>query len=190
MSQSWVKWFLSTPRGKYFVQIDDEYLQNIYNYYGLRQKVPNFKYALDLIQGPFIPPQNRPAAWPDDIDDYGLCLYGLIHARYLLTDEGQKKMFEKFKNNEFPHCPRVFCKGITGLPYGSSDDIGQSNLKIFCPNCNDIYSTNDDTCNQMDGAFFGPNWVHLFIQRYPDIVPKETPTKYIPRIFGMRIASS
>ena len=86
MSQSWVKWFLSTPRGKYFVQIDDEYLQNIYNYYGLRQKVPNFKYALDLIRGPFIPPQNRPAAWPDDIDDYGLCLYGLIHARYLLTE--------------------------------------------------------------------------------------------------------
>ena len=190
MSQTWVSWFLSTPRGKYFVEVDEVYLKNIFNYYGLRQKVPNFKFALDLIQGPYIEPSNRLPSWPEDIDDYGLCLYGLIHARYLLTDEGQRRMFEKYRNRDFPRCPRSFCDGTIGLPYGTSDDIGHSNVKIFCPNCNDVYSTQDEGFAMMDGAFFGPNWVHLFLQNYPGIVPKETPKKYVPRIFGIRIANS
>lgn len=188
MNQSWVEWFLSTARGKYFVQIDNEYLQNPFNYYGIRQKVPNFHYALELIKGNYIPRQNRSPAWPEDIDDYGLCLYGLLHARYILTSEGQQRMFEKYRNSEFPHCPRVLCKGITGLPYGTSDDVGQSTVKVFCPNCHDVYSSNDESYNMMDGAFFGPSWVHLFMEKYPTIVPQDIPEKYVPKIFGIRIA--
>lgn len=185
--KSWVDWFVASPRGKFLIKIDPEYLAATFNFYGLRQKVPNFKYALDLIRGPFLSQDQRPAAWPADIDDYGMCLYGLLHARYLLTEAAHEKMYEKYKNKEFPKCPRVFCDGICCLPYGESDDIGQSSMKIFCPNCNDVYTVNDLGISEVDGSFFGPSWVHLFIKKYPEIIPAESPRKYIPRIFGFKI---
>jgi casein kinase II subunit beta len=185
---SWVAWFLQTPRGSIFIQIDSDYLNTNYNYYGLRQKVPNFKYSLDLIRGPYIQPESRPPEWPADIDDYGLCLYGLLHARYLLTVAGQEAMRRKFTGDAFPRCPRMLCRGCVCLPYGQSDDIAQSSVQLFCPNCQDVYASNDPKFANMDGAFFGPNWVHFFLGRYPSFVPREQPEKYVPRIFGFRVA--
>ena len=37
-------------------------------------------------------------------------LYGLIHARYVLTSAGLNAVLEKFYNAEYGRCPRVFCK--------------------------------------------------------------------------------
>ena len=185
--QSWVDWFLSTPRGSIFVKIDEEYLANTFNFYGIRQKVPNFKICLELIRGPMIPKERRPPEWPEEIDDYGMCLYGLLHARYLLTAAGQRRALEKYRKGEFPKCPRSFCDGVPGIPVGMSDEIGESNVKVYCPNCQDIYSVSDKRFTSMDGAFFGPSWCHLFVKRFPEIVPQEPPRKYVPRIFGFKV---
>ena len=187
--KSWVDWLLTTSYGTYFVKIDDGYLNNVFNYYGLRQKVPYFKYAYDLIRGPYLDPKERPKEWPKDMDSYGLCLYGLLHARYLLTTEGQNAMLVKYNSGKFPHCPRTLCRGTCCLPYGSSDNIGQTSIQMFCPNCNDIYSINDEPSNFTDGAFFGPSWVHSFLKHFPHLVPSEQPEKYVPRIFGFRVAT-
>lgn len=188
MSQSWVDWFLTTPRGSLFVRIDSEYLNNTFNFYGLRQKIPHFKFAFDLIRGPFIAQERRPSEWPEDIDEYGMCLYGLLHARYLLTAAGLEQAYQKYRQNEFPKCPRSFCDGHCCIPVGVSDEIGESNVKLYCTNCQDIYSSKDKRFITMDGAFFGPNWCHLFIQKYPETVPEEKPRKYIPRIYGFKVA--
>lgn len=184
---TWVQWFLKQDLGKYFIEIDSDYLNNLYNYYGIRQKVMNFKQALDLIRGPYIPPEKRPSTWVSDVDDYGICLYGLLHARYLLTDAGLEKMKEKFLNMEFSKCPRTYCDGCQCIPYGPSDDIGKNSLKLFCPCCHDVYHMPDPSTSSMDGAFFGPSWVHLFIAKYKDLFPPVTLKKYTPRIFGFKI---
>lgn len=185
---SWIDWLLETERGSVFVRIDDKYLSKAFNFYGIRQKVPNFAMCLELIRGPLIPKEQRPRGWPDDIDEYGLCLYGLLHARYLLTAAGQKAAREKLRNQDYPKCPRSWCDGVCGVPVGTSDDLGESNVKLYCPNCQDVYSVTDKRFTSMDGAFFGPSWCHLFVKRFPDVVPEEPPRKYVPRIFGLRVA--
>ena len=47
---------------------------------------------------------------------------------------------DKYKNAEFGRCPRVYCCGQPCLPVGQSDVSRQSNVKIFCPKCQDIYT--------------------------------------------------
>lgn len=183
----WIDWLIMQPFGKYFVRIDDDFLENIYNFYGIRQKIANFKLSLDIIRGFYRNPEEFPKEWPHNINDYAICLYGLLHARYLLTKEGQEKMYKKYKENKFEFCPRTFCKGIHCLPYGVSDEIGNSMMQLFCPNCNDVYYINDEVCQVIDGAFFGSSWVHVFLQRYKELIPSEPPEKYIPRMFGYRM---
>ena len=96
-------------------------------------------------------------------------LYGLIHARYILTSKGLAAMviyglilllasrcnflsyqsskltnfhflqLEKFKNYDFGRCPRVYCCGQPCLPAGQSDIPRSSTVKVFCPKCEDLH---------------------------------------------------
>jgi casein kinase II subunit beta len=73
--------------------------------------VPYYDYALDMIL------DNEPPAdvmlsdqQHEMLENAAEMLYGLIHARYLVTARGLSAMLEKFKNCDFGRCPRyVWC---------------------------------------------------------------------------------
>lgn len=65
-------------------------------------------------------------------------LYGLIHARFLLSPRGLAIMREKYLTGRFGHCPRVMCERQSVIPVGISEDLRQSRVKVFCPRCEDV----------------------------------------------------
>src|SRR5210317_2481969 len=74
-----------------FCEVERAYIEDGFNLYGLRACVSNFSDCLDLILD---------RIGPDDSDDSHLTksackLYGLIHARYIITAHGLDSMYNK-----------------------------------------------------------------------------------------------
>ena len=116
-------------------------------------------------------------------------LYGLIHARFILTVRGLGAMLEKYKGVAFGRCPRVLCGGQACLPVGQADVQGQSTVKIYCPKCMDIFFPRSKYQMHIDGAFFGTTFPHLFLLTYEHLRPGPVTSSYVPRIFGFRVAA-
>ena len=68
-------------------------------------------------------------------------LYGLIHARFILTSEGLQMMKDKYSKNEFGVCPRILCNRQSVLPIGKYEDLSIARVKVYCPKCKDIYES-------------------------------------------------
>lgn len=47
---------------------------------------------------------------------------------------------------------------------------GIDTVKLFCPNCCDVYSPPSSKYSQVDGAFFGTSFAGLFFQTYPELL--------------------
>jgi casein kinase II subunit beta len=116
----------------------------------------------------------------DGIEQASRHLYGLIHARFIITSRGLTKMIDKYKKADFGRCPRVLCYGQALLPVGLSDVAYQKAVKLYCPRCEDIYSPKSSRHGAIDGAYFGSTFPHMLFMVHPQLVPAKTTAQVGP----------
>jgi casein kinase II subunit beta len=92
-------------------------------------------------------------------------------------------MAVKYKKGEFGKCPRINCNQNV-LPIGKSDIPLKSNVKIYCPWCDDVYNSPD---SRLDGAYFGTSFPKMFMLTYPEFFEKcKTSPNYQVKLFGFK----
>ncbi|MFS7942422.1 putative casein kinase II, regulatory subunit, casein kinase II subunit beta [Helianthus anomalus] len=184
---SWISWFCNLRGNNFFCEVDDDYIQDDFNLCGLSSQVPYFDYALDLI----LDVESSHDAFTEEqnelVESAAEMLYGLIHARYILTSKGMSAMLEKYKDYDFGRCPRVYCCGQPCLPVGQSDIPCSSTVKIYCPKCEDIYYPRSKYQGNIDGAYFGTTFPHLFLMTYGHLKPQKATQSFVPRVFGFKL---
>lgn len=193
--EPWIQWFCGLKGNEMFCHVERSYIEDGFNLYGLRGCVPNFSDCLDLILD---------RIGPDDSDDSHLTqsactLYGLIHARYIITAHGLDAMYSKYAGNEFGTCPLIQCNNQPVLPVGLKDEVGLDSVKIFCPKCQCVYEPppirgrnglhSASGAVTIDGSSFGTTFPHLFLMTFSNLVPDPLPadSAYTPRVFGFRL---
>ncbi|KAH7918238.1 hypothetical protein BV22DRAFT_1123803 [Leucogyrophana mollusca] len=168
-SNSWISWFLSSKGNEYFCEVEEDYILDRFNLTGLNNEVSNYAQALDLIT------DNLDDEIQDELrgalDVQARLLYGLIHARWIVTARGLNKMLEKYKRVDFGRCPRVLCQSQPLLPVGLSDTPYEKSVKLYCGRCEDVYSPKSSRHGSIDGAYFGTSFPHLLFLVYPSLIP-------------------
>ena len=82
--------FISSRGNEYFCEIDEEYLTDRFNLTGLNTEVQYYQYALDLVTDVF--DFDCDDEMREQIEKSARHLYGLVHARYIVTTRGLAKM--------------------------------------------------------------------------------------------------
>jgi len=86
----------------------------------------------------------------------------------------------------FGTCPRVLCEHQNLLPIGKSDIPHEDTLKMYCPRCQDVYPPQKSKYENIDGAYFGTSFAHMFVVNYPllFIKPKQ---EFVGTVFGFKV---
>ncbi|PVV04501.1 hypothetical protein BB560_000999 [Smittium megazygosporum] len=186
--EDWKTVFLAQKGNSIFCNVDDSYIADPFNLTNLDKDIDNYKSALKLILNDITLSKIK-GLHLKKIWDSACFLYGQIHARYILTNDGMLKMLDKYENSAFGTCPRVQCDQQSLIPVGIDDRVGVARVKFYCCNCEDVYEP-DGQCNkEIDGAFFTTTFPHLFFLSFPHLKPKTKfkIDRYVPRMFGYKI---
>ena len=189
----WIHWFCKLKGNEYFVEVDEDFIKKEENLEGIdvknyikvilsERKTKDFNLTQELLRD------------LQEIRD----VYGFIHKRFINTPEGLGLIREKFINGIFGYCPRMLCNKQVMLPVGLSEDIRYSQVKVFCPLCQEVYKPRDIFYGYSDkkiikfdlpdGVFFGTSFPQSFLMHFPDLDPRiNNNMKYIPQLYGFRI---
>lgn len=175
---SFVDQLLQEPTGRFFVRVDSQFIQDHAMDDDVVSVVGDVDEPLRLLLD-----EARDSS--DAVSDKAKLLYGLIHRKFLLTEDGVQQMIARFNAGDFPHCRRVFCHKHTCLPMGLTETFGVDTMKMFCPNCSDVYTYTQTA--PIDGAFFGSEWIHRLMHDHREIIPSSAPEVYEPRVYGFKV---
>jgi len=183
----WITWFCGLKGHAFFAEVEEEYIRDNFNLYGLRNRFQFYDHALEMILSSEAPDE-------DDLADSEFLeiyrdasdLYGLIHSRYIGSPRGLQVMREKYLKGVFGTCPRALCDRQHVLPIGRSEEPRAYNVMIFCPKCEQVFSTKQKY-KELDGSFFGTSFPQIFLQSYPALVPLEPPKPFEARVFGFKV---
>jgi len=209
VEMGWISWFLTLKGNDFFCQVDEDYLHDNFNLTGLVSQIPYYDFALDLVTD-IVNDEEFSDQNLQMIEHDAEVLYGLVHARYILTIRGLHAMLAKYRQYDFGLCPRFLCYGQALLPVGLTDQKGKESVKLFCPYCKEIYRSKSSRHENIDGAYFGTTFPHLFFLVFPELQPHHkkgradynisrlagtrrdgnTKETYTPRIFGFPIHST
>jgi casein kinase II subunit beta len=173
-SSSWINDF--TSRNEWLCVVDDTYVNDNFNLYGLSESIPDYSNALKVVRDQY---SDSPG---QTLRKRSQTLYGLMHARYILTFTGVKEMQPKYERQLFGTCPRVACNDQPLLPIGLKPTPGDP-VKLYCPCCQDIY----DSDSQLDGAYFGPYFPHFFLQAIKTETKVGTKVPTTLSVFGIPV---
>ncbi len=188
-AQMWIDLFLGRKGHEYFCDVDPEYITDRFNLINLQKTVSKFsqvvQYIVDELDDSIV--ENMSKARLEQLENDARKFYGLIHARYIITVKGLQKMLSKYKDADFGRCSRVYCNFQPLLPVGLHDVPGIDSVKLYCPSCEDLYNPKSSRHSSIDGAYFGTSFPGMFLQAFPDMVPKHPTARYVPKIFGFEL---
>eukprot|EP00934_Nitzschia_sp_Nitz4_P007328 Nitzschia sp. Nitz4//scaffold8_size234185//108470//110063//NITZ4_001260-RA/size234185-snap-gene-0.43-mRNA-1//-1//CDS//3329559815//7318//frame0 len=188
---SWIAWFCSLRGNEFFCEVEEDYIQDDFNLTGLQSIVPYYNYALDMVLDVEIPLEHTLTREQQEIlESAAEMLYGMIHARYIVTNRGMNAMFDKYRLAAFGRCPQVFCQGQPVLPVGLSDMPRNYTVNVFCPRCYGLFYPKSTRQANIDGAYFGTTFPHLYLMTHPDLIPSRPTQTYVPRVYGFRVHES
>jgi len=186
---SWIKWFCNLRGNEFFCEVDPEYIIDRFNLIGLDPKVPKYEQALAQILDSEMEEIDDESH--QEIELAAEILYGLIHARYIMTNKGLSKMKSKFIDKEFGTCPRVDCDNFAFLPLGQSDTENESMVKMYCGVCEQLYLPRSTKHHHTDGAYFGTGFPQMFFMVNKGLRSKPNEAKkWVPSLYGFRISDN
>ncbi|CAN3355058.1 casein kinase II subunit beta' [Diutina catenulata] len=185
-TEYWIDLFLGIKGNEYFCDIDDEYIRDRFNLTGLNQEVSRLPALIDIITD-IVDIESHPQEIREQLEQNARMLYGLIHARYILTSRGLNKMFEKYRQGDFGYCPRVHCQLHPLLPIGLNDQPKVAPVKLYCAKCEDLFNPKSGRHSVVDGAYFGTSFPAMFFQNFPQAIPIHSKQMYVPKVFGFKL---
>eukprot|EP00123_Amoebidium_parasiticum_P005126 comp16376_c0_seq1/m.14230 comp16376_c0_seq1/g.14230 ORF comp16376_c0_seq1/g.14230 comp16376_c0_seq1/m.14230 type:complete len:313 (-) comp16376_c0_seq1:6-944(-) len=185
-SASWIELHCRKRGNKYLCEVEESYIEDAFNLFGLRSSVSNYSKALSLILDDE-EDEIQSVEQYKKINKSAERLYGYIHARYIITSRGLSRMCQKYQRGDFGHCASPGCHHHPLLPMGTTDIIKREKMRLLCPSCEETFAVENTT---LDGAYFGTSWVQMLFFTFPETKPAKYPTKYTPRVFGYKVHRS
>lgn len=184
----WIAWYCSLRGNEFLCEVEEEYIRDNFNLYGLRARFQHYDQALEMILSGN-PPQDEDLADRVYLGIYREAqdLYGSIHARYIVSNHGLQVMREKFIQGTFGLCPRYHCDRQHVLPIALTDELRAAKVKIFCPKCEQVYAPKSRCKDFLDGAYIGASFPQAFLQSYRSLLPLDDAKTFVPRIFGFKV---
>lgn len=187
--KSWKEIFLE--QNSFLCDVDKKFIEDDFNLTSIRNKYSEekkdsyFEMLLDFLKNnDKIKKSKRRIISDDELVRF----YSLVHASFILSEPGLKKMEEKYKNKKFGVCPRFYCENEPVLPYGSKTDCANQPLLLYCPKCRRLYRpdfNNTDDGKDLNGSFFGPNYIHLLIPKLN--IKYEEPKRFVRKCHGFAV---
>lgn len=182
---TWIEWFCKQKGNEFFVEVEEEYINDDFNLTGLSHIVPYYEEALAVIldEDEDNEMDNEEAAV---LESAVHMLYGLIHARYLLTNRGIHALYDKYTAGAFGTCWNVACDSAHVLPVGA-DVVGHGTANVFCPKCGECYVPKLSKLQQLDGAYFGSSAANICITQFSESSFAATTKPFLPLLYGFRL---